>query len=273
MWDDNTLKYWRKVDVGDDLSSVTYPHMPDFFNNLVNFTQHAAVSRFFKKIGCVKTAFDFGCGYGRFSKFLFDSDVEKVYAFDVSEERVKKYRENFSFLDDHKYIVFQSDSVINHGVDKKVDLLLDITVLQHVPYESQYKTFEHLTNMVNNNGFAITIVHTKPEYSSKYTFPASESSWEKFYNDFGWDVVDKQGVWYGFLYKILANKIQKMEYSIVNIYNCEIKRLNTKTFKNRFIIDVILRFVVYLSYPMELVAPFFIPSRYAKHTIFLLRKK
>jgi SAM-dependent methyltransferase len=86
-----------------------------------------------------KTAIELGCGAGRMTH-VFAKHFERVIAFDVSEEMLKKARTLLPYSTNITWLHSNGEN-LNEAGDESVDFVFSYLVLQHLPQEQLVRAY------------------------------------------------------------------------------------------------------------------------------------
>lgn len=170
----------RKKDIlGLDITGVT--GMPLAYNKLLHHFNLASVNYLVRKIGSLsgKYVLDIGCGAGRWSRYMSDRGA-KVTGIDISDE----------LLNNNK-ITMPEIEFVNMSACKmkfengKFDLVISVTVLQHMPYGIQEEAIKEICRVLKVGGYALIVEGTREDEDKiyKHSFPHSTRGWIKKFQD------------------------------------------------------------------------------------------
>lgn len=112
-----------------------------------------------------KSAIDFGCGVGRLVVPLAEK-IEKVVGIDISEQMLKKAKENSLEFGYENTDFYQTDKFFAENKET-FDLIHSTIVFQHINPKIGLRIFENLIKVLNEGGIgAIQFVYKNP--SSKF---------------------------------------------------------------------------------------------------------
>ncbi len=165
--------------LGLDITGVT--GMPLAYNKFLHHFNFVSVNNLLKKIGNLsgKSALEIGCGAGRWSKYIAEKGA-KVTAIDISDELLK---DNMARMPGIKFINM-SACKINFALES-FDLIVSVTVLQHMPYEIQAEAIQEICRVMKYGGYALIIEGTREDENKiyKHSFPNSTKAWIKKFRD------------------------------------------------------------------------------------------
>jgi SAM-dependent methyltransferase len=127
--------YWeerarRFAGEGAGLAAVCAYGMPEFYNRAIHLEQRLALDPWLKVSGGVRIL-DVGCGVGRWSRMLAARGAE-VVGVDLSPTMILQARQRAAAEGVADRCRFQVQDLSNLEVGEKFDLVLGVTVLQHI---------------------------------------------------------------------------------------------------------------------------------------------
>jgi SAM-dependent methyltransferase len=121
---------------GAGLRAVCSYAMPAFYNNAIDWTQRMALRRVIRSVGKGSNVLDFGCGVGRWSRELARRGA-RVTGLDFSETMLEEARRRTEASGLNGCCQFVHGDVTDLKLDRQFDLILGVTVLQHVLDDEQ----------------------------------------------------------------------------------------------------------------------------------------
>jgi 2-polyprenyl-3-methyl-5-hydroxy-6-metoxy-1,4-benzoquinol methylase len=127
--------YWenracRFASNGDGLAAVCSYGMPDFYNRAIHFCQSRALAPFLKQ-SAGKSVLDIGCGVGRWSVWMARRGA-RVTGADISPTMVREAERRANAAGVNANCTFLVSDLVDLDIDARFDLILGVTVLQHV---------------------------------------------------------------------------------------------------------------------------------------------
>ena len=126
-WEDRARRF---AAAGRGLAAVCAYGMPEFYNRAIHLEQRLALDRWLKVApGC--RVLDVGCGVGRWSRLLAARGA-RVTGVDLSPTMIEEARRRAARAGLAERCDFQVQDVCNLQVHGQFDLVLAVTVLQHI---------------------------------------------------------------------------------------------------------------------------------------------
>jgi 2-polyprenyl-3-methyl-5-hydroxy-6-metoxy-1,4-benzoquinol methylase len=127
--------YWesracRFASNGDGLAAVCSYGMPGFYNRAIHFCQYRALVPFLKQ-SAGKSVLDIGCGVGRWSVWMARHGAWVTGA-DISPTMVREAERRATAAGVSSRCTFLVSDLVELNLDASFDLILGVTVLQHV---------------------------------------------------------------------------------------------------------------------------------------------
>lgn len=121
--------------------------------------------------GNIKKCLDYGCGIGDFSHMLAKTN-KTVIAYDINDKilekaRIKNQLESIAFSSNEQYIF-----------EKSYDLILSITVLQHIENKKKLEeVINNFHNCLDKNGYLVILESIDVNNKSSHVFGKSRNQW------------------------------------------------------------------------------------------------
>jgi SAM-dependent methyltransferase len=127
--------YWeerarRFAGEGDGLAAVCAYGMPEFYNRAIHLEQRLALERWLN-VAPGTRVLDVGCGVGRWSRLLAERGAD-VLGVDLSPTMIAQARRRAAADGVAGRCRFQVQDLSNLDVGERFDLVLGVTVLQHI---------------------------------------------------------------------------------------------------------------------------------------------
>lgn len=117
---------------------------------------HPIVNRFIKSIPIkVNNSLDIGCGYGRYTKLLYDISNE-TYALDILDLLPDRLKRNVNFV--------LCDARNLRQLNLKFDLIISMGLIHHFSRETAIKIINECVASLTSRGIFIFNVHSKQDY-------------------------------------------------------------------------------------------------------------
>ena len=163
--------------IGDQngLRSICFQGEGFCYNRFFNFWQDRVCRQLLGKTNAAPgdRALDVGCGFGRWSRVLRDSGL-KVTGVDLQETAILQ---NTKRLPECEFHVLPVEEVTPGGFGQ-FGLIVSVTVLQHMPYETQEAALRRLFSCLRPGGHRIfmeEILHKE----SPHLFSRSQEGWTR----------------------------------------------------------------------------------------------
>jgi 2-polyprenyl-3-methyl-5-hydroxy-6-metoxy-1,4-benzoquinol methylase len=182
-------------------------------------------------------ALDIGCGSGDFIRILNDYNMN-ITGIDISEKAVKHVQNIFK--NNNSVKVYNQDIINLQNLEKKFDLIISITVLQHVlNHNEKVAVLKVLNKIIESSGYLIlleSIEKGKEKGKEFYINHKTKQEWVSLFESTNFKVVSiKSYPYYGlkllnFINNILKiNKISKNKVPSDNLNDISTKN-NSKIF-------------------------------------------
>ena len=126
-WEDRARRFAAE---GEGLAAVCAYGMPEFYNRAIHLEQRLAL-RPWLKVGAGTRVLDVGCGVGRWSRLLAARGAD-VLGVDLSPTMIAQARQRAVAEGVADRCRFRVQDVSNLDVVERFDLVLGVTVLQHI---------------------------------------------------------------------------------------------------------------------------------------------
>ena len=270
-------KIWKNLDRNKDkagLSNVCHPGVPFWYNKFFAYWQRTNVNRMARKIPANnRKALEIGCGTGRWCKLLSEHGF-KVTGIDIQSETIQQ---NKRLIDDCTFYEMSGDEL--GFEDNAFDLVLSITVLQHMPYTTQEKVFREIYRVLKNNGHLLLLENTKDK--APHVFSRSFEEWKMALESQGFELLDSAGQEYVPLLRLFDGLV----LSVINSLRASseqdselsgskyARRMSRKLTLKKKLYYTIKFPILMVSYPLELYCNYVCPNNWAKHGVYLFRKQ
>jgi SAM-dependent methyltransferase len=126
-WEDRARRFAGE---GDGLAAVCAYGMPEFYNRAIHLEQRLALAPWLN-VAAGTRVLDVGCGVGRWSRLLAARGAE-VVGVDLSPTMIAQARRRAVADGVAGHCRFQMQDLSNLNVGERFDLVLGVTVLQHI---------------------------------------------------------------------------------------------------------------------------------------------
>ncbi len=171
-------QYWSKraeFFKEDEFKAICICEADKNMNRLYDALQRQLFFRLLKKCRNVNTVLEIGCGIGRWAGYLQNHGLSYT-GIDISPKMVEIARKR---VPSAAFFTMSADALAIE--DEKVDLVVSVTVLQHIPYKQQCKAIAELCRVTKNGGHILFIEDTKPPEKSFNLFSHSRCGWETLF--------------------------------------------------------------------------------------------
>jgi SAM-dependent methyltransferase len=180
---DDLETYWKalhaKRGTVSDLEIVCHPGAPAWLNKYVADTQRRIFVRMLGETGSLAGArvLDVGCGSGRWSQLLRDQGA-KVLAIDISPEAIEANRRQIPGVE------FRVADLAHLDVPQGgFDLIVSVTVLQHLPPDGQRSASAALAGALRPGGHALLLENIRDR--GPHVFSRSIDGWIGLFHGVG----------------------------------------------------------------------------------------
>jgi 2-polyprenyl-3-methyl-5-hydroxy-6-metoxy-1,4-benzoquinol methylase len=121
---------------GAGLRAVCSYGMPAFYNGYIHLTQHLALAPHLR-VAPGTEVLDIGCGIGRWSRLLAHRGA-KVVGIDIAPSMIEEARRRTDAAAPAQAIEYRVDDVRTMALNRTFDLVLAVTVLQHILDDDEF---------------------------------------------------------------------------------------------------------------------------------------
>ena len=150
-WEQQAVRVAQQAQEGAGLKEVCSSGMPQFYNWAMRQTQIRALYQYLRP-GENSTVLDVGCGVGRWSLRMAHF-AKQVTGLDVSETMLKQARRQRGNLP----ATYIRGSIVKTQLDEKFDLILCVTLLQHMSDREALQALQNMRNMLKKGGKIILL--------------------------------------------------------------------------------------------------------------------
>jgi SAM-dependent methyltransferase len=126
-WEARAQRFARE---GEGLAAVCSYGMPEFYNKVIDFCQRRALEPWLD-VAPGTRVLDVGCGVGRWSRLLASRGA-RVTGVDISPTMIEEARRRAAHLGLAERCRFETQHLAELNVGERFDLVLAVTVLQHI---------------------------------------------------------------------------------------------------------------------------------------------
>ncbi len=251
------------------LSHDMYRNMPSWFNAFYAYFQKRAIKHLVPvfPVGQHLLGLDVGCGTGRWSAMLCDLGA-KMVGIDIGYNalRYASSQKNGSLFCQCSlpHLVFSS-GVFDFGVS--------IMVLQHLPYAEQEKTVKELYRLLRPNGFLIVCEIIDENDPAPHVFSRSKVHWGQLFESIGFHIdgyLPVEYLPYVRLFQVFR-RLMQLKSKSQRTQNLGVTDVSLILEQHHWLTSI-LKIIMYCSYPLEYVASWLLPEKFARQGFFLLRK-
>ncbi len=251
------------------LSHDLYRGMPSWFNAFFSFSQQQAFFRLYNKckISLGQKALDLGCGTGRWSDLLLQRGLLPI-GVDIGLSALQYASKQL------KGGNFVNVVIPNLCFAPEVfDLVVSVTVLQHIPYDKQLPALQAIQRTLKTSGLFLVCETIDVKDPSPYIFGNCFEDWISLFQRAGFTVLSKQGCEFLPIIKIfriiraMTHKIRGKSFS-----NIDVSKVANILESNPLLANIV-HFLVIFAYPLEFFLALFLPYKSANKVFFLLGKK
>jgi len=134
---------------------------------------------------------DIGCGVGDFT-IMFAKKGAEVYGIDISKEAINIAKERASNLNNAIFMVGKVETM--NFPDETIDLILSVTVLQHIPDNAFPLAVKNIVRCLKNDGYLIIFESVKQKKKAPaFIIYRSEKDYEEAFRREGCILIRKVG--------------------------------------------------------------------------------
>lgn len=253
-----------------DLAHNLYRGMPASFNRFFAFWQYRAIQKLLQacppRFG--ERVLDLGCGTGRWSR-LFQNLGASTVGVDLG---MNALRWAFQLSPSGSWAAME---IPHLGFrDASFDWAVSVTVLQHLPYESQEEALRETRRVLRPEGRLIAMELCGESEEEFYVFPRPRMGWEDLFSRYGFQVVKRQvseRIPWVPLFRCLArwkpDGGEKGRRPLVEWASAWLHRGRTP------VAGLLLYLFLAIGYPLEGLAAAIGLDRWARYTAWLLRRR
>ncbi len=268
--------YWERISEtyagADPLGAVCYPGGPPWLNRFFAEFQQRTVARMVRDLPVAgRRAVDVGCGTGRWTRWLAQRGA-RVVGVDPTAAMIESAQHASPEL------VFQRMSATALGFhDASFDLLLSITVIQHLTPNEQVQAVNELCRVVRPGGYVVTLDLIDSHDLGSVVYPRAPEDWIGCYRQCGMELQSWRGQEYVPLIRVLRRLGQWLHALRPaggdRADACCASFIERTRSQRAFSLTYFgLWSVIQLSRLLEPVCDRVLPARLARHGCFVFRK-
>jgi anaerobic magnesium-protoporphyrin IX monomethyl ester cyclase len=272
------IGFWQKHDhaleLNNNPSKVTLSHdlfrgMPVWFNAYYAFFQKRTVMGLIRKCNLQQgsRSLDIGCGTGRWSSILKKMGLLS-FGMDIGEHAVrfaaKQLNSALFSCGMLPYLAFAKESF---------DLVLSVTVVQHIPRQWQPKTILEISSVLKPGGCLVICESIDISDPSAHVFGNSLDRWINMFQRAGLELITRSSCEYLPHVKIFHWARLLWQEKTNNRYPQTNVTQVAQLIKSKPFFAAFVRLGIIVSYPLEYLASWILPERFGRLTCFLLRKR
>lgn len=274
-WRENARRVTRLDRRADPsgLGIVCHPHLPIWYNQFVDCTQRAAISKLLAKLPPItgKKTLDVGCGTGRWMSLLVELGAVPAFGIDISTDTLVQSAAHGPCLcmSAHQ-LGFRGSSF---------EIVTCVTVLQHVPHSQQEGAIREISRILTPGGHLALIESVPSPFLEKigfysripHMFVRSRGEWLSLLARHGLSAVDELGVEFAPLLEIerFASFFLERSFALLTKPFGWGQRFKWRQSSVRL---ALLRLLVSASYRLEAPVSRALPAAWARHGAFLCVK-
>lgn len=170
-------KYWNKraeYFEKDAFKAVCICEADKRVNKMYDALQRHLLFRLLKRCTNVTTVLEIGCGIGRWALSLQHHGIHYT-GIDISPKMVEIAKKRVSAA----FFTMSADALTFE--DEQFDLVVSVTVLQHIPYEQQHTAITQLCRVTKKGGYILLIEDTKSPEKTFNLFSHARTTWETLF--------------------------------------------------------------------------------------------
>jgi ubiquinone/menaquinone biosynthesis C-methylase UbiE len=200
--------YWERIAsaFGDDdpLAAVCFPGAPRWFNRFHSSLQLRAVARVLSDVPLHGLhGLDVGCGTGRWSRWLASKGA-RVVGIDASAGMLAIARRALPDV-----ILHQMSATRIEFPDESFDLVMAVTVVQHLPVEEQEQAVVEMLRVLRVGGKLLALDLIDCHDPGRIVFPHPAEAWIDLYGRHGARLLRWQGQEYAPLLRIVMRAMAR----------------------------------------------------------------
>jgi 2-polyprenyl-3-methyl-5-hydroxy-6-metoxy-1,4-benzoquinol methylase len=189
-------RYWEKhtavrapLDLEHDpdaLCNVCHPGGPLWLNERYALEQRAVFERLLAmlpKPDAGPRALDVGCGGGRWTRLLRDWGYNTT-GVDLQPDLIAANTRRYPD------ITYVQTAVQDYSPAAPFDLVTSVTVIQHMPFETQVVALRHIRDLLRPGGHALFLENVSDQ--AAHVFSRSISGWQRVFADVGFQTLTVQ---------------------------------------------------------------------------------
>lgn len=230
----------------------------------------------YSKFSLDSRALDFGCGVGEFSEQLAKRySPLKIIGLDISDQTIALARQR---LDSLQNVELFSGELKSLPVDYDYDLILCVTVLQHIACDELPDFFAMFSRQLKSGGYILILenIYNSVESKSYINTSFKRASWVSLGKDAGLivDKVTSYPHWGVIAVEIVFQFLEKIRSTFKN--KSKNDALNTipsvGVAKMSLISKVLIRFILILMTVLDRIFKLLPPQGVQRYGIFIMRK-
>lgn len=248
-----------------DLEIVCHPGAPIWLNRYVDHAQRQAFRGALSRCGSLQGArvLDVGCGTGRWSVQLRDRGAQ-VTAVDVSPHAIERNRKL------HPGIEFHVADLASADLGRsRFDLIVSVTVLQHIPPSGQLAAAASLARALTPGGRILLMENIRDR--GGHVFARTIGGWIALFGPHGVGPVYVSGYEYDLPLRLTTHVARLLRPALAT--QTPAGGGSDPSNLTRAYRAIVLRPSVWAAYGLEVPSRLLLPSRWATHAAVLLRER
>ena len=252
------------------LAAVCHPHLPGWYNARLDRLQQRAFWQAIRRCGDLRgrTVLEVGCGYGRWSRRLRDAGAD-VLALDTSADAIATDR---AAIPGVRFEV--ADITAFEAEPRAFDIVVSVTVLQHLPFPTQGQAIAKLVRALRPCGYLVALENIRDR--APHVFARSIAAWRGLFERESLQMVDATPYEYDLPVRAarwpLGVARRSVEYDAVSPADTERQRGWLQRNMKSVYWDAIIRPTAWASDVLEPVSERFMPENWATHCALVCQK-
>jgi ubiquinone/menaquinone biosynthesis C-methylase UbiE len=245
--------------------SVCYPNQSRRRNIFTDWLQNRTFQKLLNKCGNLggNVALDIGTGAGRWAVRLLGRGL-KVTAIDSNEEMIERNIKLFPQINFKKMHITYLDFEDNY-----FDLVTSVTVLHHIPYETQKEVIKEITRVTKDGKHILILESTNTNSAAPSMFANSLTRWTELFRENGCKKLASVGYEY---IPLISAAIHLSHLYRRGTKNKSVTSAKEHRTASPRLFHIAETGIILISYPIEIFWQHIVPGHFARQAGILFRK-